>query len=45
MHGSGMFIINPPWTLPTVLNESIPILTQILALDSSAHWHVSSKLT
>jgi 23S rRNA (adenine2030-N6)-methyltransferase len=45
MHGSGMFIINPPWTLPTVLEESIPILTQILAFDSNAHSHVSSKLT
>jgi 23S rRNA (adenine2030-N6)-methyltransferase len=45
MHGSGMFVINPPWTLPALLNESLPWLTQQLALDDSAHFSVDSHIT
>jgi 23S rRNA (adenine2030-N6)-methyltransferase len=26
MHGSGMFVINPPWTLYATLQEVIPVL-------------------
>jgi 23S rRNA (adenine2030-N6)-methyltransferase len=36
MYGSGIFIINPPWTLPTSLKESLPILKQLLGQDSMA---------
>lgn len=45
MHGSGMFVINPPWTLPALLNESLPWLTQQLALDDGAHFSVDSHIT
>lgn len=45
MHGSGMFIINPPWTLPALLNESLPWLAQQLALDDGAHFSVDSHIT
>jgi 23S rRNA (adenine2030-N6)-methyltransferase len=45
MHGSGLFIINPPWTLPSILNESLPLLTQVLALDETAHYTLSSQIT
>ena len=44
MHGSGLFIINPPWTLPNILNESLPLLTQALALDETAHYTLSSQI-
>jgi len=44
MHGSGLFIINPPWSLPKVLTETMPILTNLLALDASADFFVDSKI-
>lgn len=40
MHGSGMFIINPPWTLAAELKATLPYLAQILGLDSHASWKV-----
>jgi len=36
LYGSGMFVINPPWTLPGVLGEVLPWLARRLALDESA---------
>ena len=30
MHGSGMFIVNPPWTLHGMLQEAMPYLVRIL---------------
>ncbi len=36
MHGSGLFIINPPWTLPAALAEVLPWLTGHLGLDAGA---------
>ncbi len=45
MHGSGMFIVNPPWTLPTTLNESMPVLTKLLAMDETAHFELTSQIT
>jgi len=41
MYGSGLYIINPPWTLPKTLQESLPILTKLLAKDE----HASHQLT
>ena len=35
MYGSGLFIINPPWTLPKLLEESLPVLEVLLGQDSS----------
>ncbi len=45
MHGSGMFIINPPWTLPKTLEETMPILTQLLSLDDSTNFQLSSQIS
>lgn len=45
MHGSGMFIVNPPWTLPATLNESMPVLTKLLAMDETAHFELTSQIT
>ncbi len=39
---SGMFIINPPWTLEATLKETMPWLTQVLARDSSARFSLQS---
>ncbi|HEU0220491.1 MAG TPA: 23S rRNA (adenine(2030)-N(6))-methyltransferase RlmJ [Gallionella sp.] len=36
MHGSGMFIVNPPWTLHGVLQEVMPYLVQHLGQDEGA---------
>ncbi|MEW6165968.1 MAG: 23S rRNA (adenine(2030)-N(6))-methyltransferase RlmJ [Pseudomonadota bacterium] len=33
MHGSGVFLINPPWTLATALKETLPWLAEVLALE------------
>ena len=44
MFGSGLFIINPPWTLPKILNDTMPILTRLLALDESAEFMIDSQI-
>jgi len=36
MHGSGMFILNPPWTLADTLKQTLPWLTDALRLDRGA---------
>ena len=36
MHGSGMFILNPPWTLHATLAEVMPYLVDVLGLDGGA---------
>ena len=45
MHGSGLFIINPPWTLPKTLAETMPVLTELLALDETAHFTLDSHIS
>lgn len=44
MHGSGLFIINPPWTLPKTLTESMPVLTKLLALDDQAGYTLDYQI-
>ncbi|MDD3884604.1 MAG: 23S rRNA (adenine(2030)-N(6))-methyltransferase RlmJ [Gallionella sp.] len=36
MHGSGIFIINPPWTLRDTLAECLPVLAALLAQDGQS---------
>jgi 23S rRNA (adenine2030-N6)-methyltransferase len=36
MHGSGMFIINPPWTLHATLEKVLPVLVEKLGQDNAA---------
>lgn len=43
MHGSGMFIVNPPWTLKAILERTLPVLTQMLAQDESAGFEIFSS--
>ncbi len=44
MHGSGIFIVNPPYTLPKILAETMPILTQLLSLDESTDFQITSQI-
>ena len=43
MHGSGMFIINPPYMLAEQLQNNLPELSKILAQDAGAHYVLESK--
>ena len=45
MHGSGIFIVNPPYMLPKILNETMPILMQLLALDAAANFLIKYKVS
>lgn len=36
LHTSGMFLLNPPWTLEATLREVMPYLVQVLGRDSGA---------
>lgn len=44
MHGSGVLLINPPWTLPSILAETMPYLTSRLAQDDSATFTLDSQI-
>ena len=41
LHGSGMFVINPPWTLRAALDEALPWLAQALSQDDGARWSLN----
>ena len=36
MHGSGLFVVNPPWTLHATLAEVMPYLVHVLGVDAGA---------
>ena len=44
MYGNGLFVINPPWTLPKTLAETMPVLTELLALDTTASFTLDSQI-
>ncbi|WP_281981441.1 23S rRNA (adenine(2030)-N(6))-methyltransferase RlmJ [Azonexus hydrophilus] len=43
MYGSGMFIINPPWTLGKTLHETLPPLAALLAQGPGARYTLESQ--
>jgi 23S rRNA (adenine2030-N6)-methyltransferase len=43
MHGSGVFVINPPWTLQASLEEAMPWLVKVLGLDAGAAFTLESQ--
>ncbi len=43
MHGSGMFVVNPPWTLAQTLRETLPALRDALARDGDAGFLVETS--
>lgn len=45
MHGSGLIILNPPWTLLGTLQEVMPWLTQALAQDAGADYALEISKT
>jgi 23S rRNA (adenine2030-N6)-methyltransferase len=42
MHGSGMFILNPPWTLQKTLESVMLYLVEVLGLDEGAGYVLES---
>ncbi len=45
MHGSGMFVLNPPWTLHGVLQEVMPYLVARLGQDARATYTLEQQET
>ncbi|MFZ6813331.1 23S rRNA (adenine(2030)-N(6))-methyltransferase RlmJ [Undibacterium sp. Rencai35W] len=45
LHSSGMFIINPPWTLEASLREVMPYLVKVLGRDAGASFSIDSGET
>lgn len=44
MYGSGMFIVNPPWTLGDTLESCMPWLSEQLAQDASAGFRIERSV-
>lgn len=44
LHGSGMFVLNPPWLLPKALELALPYLVKALGRDDSAGFSLECKL-
>ena len=45
MYGSGLFIVNPPWTLPETLAEVMPYLVDKLGVDAGASFELDSHIS
>ncbi len=45
MFGSGMYVINPPWTLPAILEESMPQLADLLGKEGMGSFHLDYQIT
>ncbi len=45
LHGSGVFVFNPPWKLEAALREAKPFLLKALGQDSTAAFHLDFKQT
>lgn len=44
MHGSGLFIINPPWTLHATLQEVMPVLAACLGQDGKGSFVLEQQV-
>jgi 23S rRNA (adenine2030-N6)-methyltransferase len=44
LHGSGVFILNPPWLLPKALDLAMPYLARVLAQDAAAGFSLECEL-
>ena len=40
LHSSGMFIINPPWTLEASLQKAMPWLAEVLGRDGAGRFQI-----
>jgi len=45
LHGSGMFIVNPPWKFSGQMRAIMPWLTRVLAQDDAAGFHIDGRET
>jgi len=45
LHSSGMFVLNPPWTLEPMLRDLMPYLVSVLGIDSEAGFTLESGQT
>lgn len=45
MHGSGLFIVNPPYTLPALLTDTMPVLIDYLGVDQGADYVLESQIS
>jgi 23S rRNA (adenine2030-N6)-methyltransferase len=45
LHSSGMFVINPPWTLEPMLRDLMPYLVKVLGKDSGATFTLETGTT
>jgi 23S rRNA (adenine2030-N6)-methyltransferase len=45
LHGSGMFIVNPPWTFSEQMRSILPWLTRALAQDAAASFRLDARAT
>jgi 23S rRNA (adenine2030-N6)-methyltransferase len=45
MFGSGLFIVNPPWTLPKTLEQTMPILRDVLAQNDVANFTLTHNIS
>jgi 23S rRNA (adenine2030-N6)-methyltransferase len=45
LHGSGMFIVNPPWKFSEQMRAIMPWLTQTLAQDAAASFRLDAHET
>ena len=43
LHGSGMFVLNPPWTLAEALGPLMPYLVKVLGQDAGASFCLESE--
>lgn len=44
LYGSGMFILNPPYTLAAAMKETLPFLVEALGEDDTARFSVESRM-
>lgn len=44
LHGSGLYILNPPWTLPDALRKAMPALVDALGQDAGAGFELACDL-
>lgn len=44
MYGSGLFVINPPWTLPKALEEAMPLLAETLGSEGQGSYTLEHRI-
>ncbi len=44
LYGSGMFVLNPPYTLAAAMKEALPYLVEALGQDETAQFKVESRV-